>query len=118
LIPENVDGEMFQQAWIRVFDCQFNECQLEHAVVFDSPGLTIQTPSATIFHGGFIEHVDNPVLAEDQSFYAYCGCPWGIDLLGQRFYYIDPSTNLPIDWEEVKAKETIMRYEPFKIMAL
>lgn len=114
LIPESLTADQFNEAWVNYFGYRFDECAVER----NPGGLIIFTPNEIIMSGGFVDHTETPLLAEDQTFYSYGGCDWCVDQLGDRFYFINPETNLPLNWDKVRALHTIMRYEPFKIIAL
>lgn len=117
-LPEVITEDIFNMAWETLYGFNFNECEVEYGdcQLFNialKGSLTVITPT-TAHIRPIVDHTEEPVLAEDQTFY-YCGagCSWSTDLLGQRFYLIDPATMLPNDWNEVYAWEVVKRYKPF-----
>lgn len=119
LIPSETSEYGFQTAWYDLFkaryiDCKMNYGNLEFMDTALGNGLIVYTPTKTIMTSSFGIYTDEPVLAEGQTYYYEgAGCTWAIDLLGQKFWRIDPATNMPVDWNEVRNWEIIKRYQPF-----
>lgn len=99
--------EKFEDAWRLLFRDWFENCTYH----FNGLTLQVSSPTITVFHGGFGEITEYPILSEEESFfYSGCGCGWSTDIIGQRFYLIDPKTSLPANWDRVKAIEQVKRY--------
>ena len=111
-VKDNPSYDDFKDSWRVVFDCGINECININANFSDTnTGFTLTTPKGLISHGGFGEHTETPRLENTSDIiYSGCGCTWGTDLDGIRYYEIDKSTKLPYRFESAKAIETIRRY--------
>jgi hypothetical protein len=118
-IPIETSKWEFQSAWYDLFNAIYQDCKVEYGeqkLMGNAlgAGLSIYTPNKAIMIGSFGVFTDEPVLSEEQTFYYEgAGCTWGIDLIGQRFWRIDPATMLPVDWTEAQNWEIIKRYKPF-----
>jgi len=112
LINTNPTREEFREAWKIIFEHYPEVCKI---INFHGTGINIgfdvETPTAHYSHGGFGYHTEVPILANPEDlYYCGCGCPWGIDTTGTRYYKIDEYTGLPARWEKVEAIETVKYY--------
>jgi hypothetical protein len=104
----NPTEQQFREAFKLLFKYYPEECVF-HEIINDGInfGFNLQSPTTVHMNGGFGFHTDSPVLLDSKDEYYNGGCSWGIDNEGRRFYKLDYKTGLPVDWEEVRAKETI-----------
>ena len=108
LVPEEPSFEQFDEAWIKIFDYKFEECEVN---VIGDVSFQVKTSNSSCFHGGFGEHIYEPTLKDpDDIYYEGCGCTWGTDLNGIRYHKVDETTGLPVKFNEVKSVEIIRRY--------
>lgn len=118
LVVGNPTIEDLKVSWKIVFKYYPHECRIEGLTTGRNTGFVIKTPTGIHCHGGFGNHTEEPLLFEESIFYEGCGCTWGTDAMGERYYKIDKSTMLPKDWDEVQAIEVIRRFMTNKINSL
>lgn len=106
LIPP-ITEELLLSSFRTVFECDPSDAEITVA----AEEIMIKTKKKTILHGGFGYHTDQPKLKDYEDIYHRgAGCSWGVDDDGVRYYYLDRSTGMPKDWDEVVAIEVVYRY--------
>lgn len=110
-IARHPDRSQFRDAWNIVFKSEPELCEIKNLFSFrENQGLVVKTPGRTFCNGGIMEYTVRPLLRPDESvYYSGCGCTWSIDVERRRFHYLDPNTDWPVGFEEVRAIETIRR---------
>ena len=111
LVPEHPTLNEVSESWKYIFDYYPNECDIEGYESGVNTGFIVKTPWGIHHHAGFGDHMENPSLKnKEEIFYENCGCDWGVDLNGNRYYKVDKSTGLPVNFERAKSIEIIRRF--------
>lgn len=108
LIPDMPTKEQIIQSFRIIFKCEPSEAR----IFFKDDDIQVFTTSVYHIHGGFGYHTENPILKNRKDiYYTGCGCTWGVDDDGIRYYKIDKDSNLPYRWREIYAQEILIKYK-------
>lgn len=112
-VPLNPTVAEFEEAWKIIFEYPLKDCRILNVYSDDlNGGFEVETPTASISHGGFGYHTDSPILDDTKDlFYKGVGCTWGRDKEGNRFYKLDSWSYMPVDWDEAWAIEVIRNFK-------
>jgi len=114
MIPEVPTYDEYVEAFIDIFKYHPDDCSITKGGIFGMSGLSVRTPNGVHLHGGLGKkpiYTDHPVLSKyNDIYYEGCGCTWGEDDNGVRYYKLDKRTGLPTDWKNTKSNEIVRRY--------